>query len=59
MGSDCLGVEFDFYAREMFSGYGVDFFIDPVDFTFEDGDSTENKMLVLFPIGITGFVNIE
>ncbi len=59
MGSDCLGMEFDFNTREMLIGYGVDLFIAPIDFTFEDSDPSQNKMLVFFPIWIAGFVNVE
>jgi len=59
MGSDCLCVKFDLGAREILISYGVDLFIDPIDFTLKDSDSSQNKVLVLFPTRITGFVNVE
>ncbi len=59
MRGNCLSVEFEFDAREVFIGYRVYLFVDPINFAFKDRNTTKYKVLVVLTVGIARFVDVE
>ena len=59
MRSNRLSVKLNIDSGEILGSNHIHFFIDPIDLSLENRDSTQDEILVVLSIGVTGFVNVE